>query len=94
MTLMRFWLICSLHLCLSCRSPKPAAPTIQDPTVSLIPSPTCDLPALPDAIEPKIVGFPTPDQVVVSKSDMALIINYVTGLHDWIHAAHACLETR
>ena len=41
-----------------------------------------------------MVGFPTPDTVMVSKSDMALIIVYVTGLHDWIRAAHACLESR
>ena len=31
---------------------------------------------------------------MVSKSDMQAIILYVTGLHDWIRAAHACLESR
>lgn len=83
----------SLALLLSCRHSQPVAP-IQPPTVSLIHSPTCDLPALPDPIEPQIVGFPTPDEILVSKSDMASIIIYVTALHDWIRAANACLSVQ
>jgi hypothetical protein len=58
----------------------------------LIRPPTCDLPPLPDPIEPTVVGFPTPETVMVSKSDMVSIISYVTGLHDWIRAAAGCLE--
>ena len=88
---MRHWLTCSLCLLLSCRRPGPVAPTPPEQPYS-IHSPTCDLPALPDSIEPKVVGWPTPEQVVVSKSDMIGIITYVTGLHDWIRAAAACLE--
>lgn len=91
MTSMRHWLTCSLCLFLSCRRPSPVAPT-PDPIPSLIPSPECHLPPLPDPIEPKVVGFPTPETVMVSKSDMVEIISYVTGLHDWIRAAAACIE--
>lgn len=86
-----WWLVLSLLLWLSCRKPDPVAP-IQPPTVSLIPSPTCDLPALPEPIEPQIVGLPTAETVMVSRSDMGAIVGYVTGLHDWIRAAAACLE--
>jgi len=65
---------------------------IEPPRVEIVPPPTCDLPPLPDPIEPKVVGFPTPETVMVSREDMVSIISYVTGLHDWVHAAAGCIE--
>ena len=59
---------------------------------SLTPSPECNLPPLPDPIEPKIVGFPTPETIVVTKTDMIAIVRYVSSLHDWVHAAAGCIE--
>lgn len=91
MSLMRFSAICSLALLASCQSRKPAEPTT--PTTSLIPSPKCNLPAMPDAIEPKVAEA-TEDMLLISKADVGSIITYVDALHDWVRAASACLEVR
>jgi hypothetical protein len=75
---------------LACSHPRPAP--IEPPHVVIAPRPTCNLPELPAPIEPKVVGFPTPDEVVVSKSDMVAILDYVQAMHDWIGAAAGCLQ--
>jgi hypothetical protein len=51
------------------------------------------LPELPGAIKP-VIGWPTPDTVLVSKSDMIEILAFVQGLKDWIEVANSCLENR
>ena len=79
-----------LVLLAACRKPCPVAPK-PEPIVSLIHSPTCNLPSLPDS--PTVtVGFPTPESVMVSKTDYAQMLVFVAGLRDWIAAASACLE--
>jgi hypothetical protein len=57
----------------------------------LIRAPKCDLPTLPTT-EPVAVGFPTPDRVLISKSDFGAMLAYVAGLRDWIVAANDCLQ--
>jgi hypothetical protein len=78
-----------LVLSLSCRHSQPVAP-IQPPTVSLIRSPKCNLPSLPPDVHPT-VGFPTPETVMVSKTDYAEMLAFATAAGDWIRAANACL---
>jgi hypothetical protein len=51
------------------------------------------LPELPGPIKP-VIGWPTPDTVMVSKSDMVEILEYVAAMRDWIQVASACLENR
>jgi hypothetical protein len=48
------------------------------------------LPPLPGDLAP-IVGFPTPETIFVSKTDLASMIVHVTALNDWIRAAAVCL---
>jgi hypothetical protein len=42
------------------------------------------------------IGFPTakegPDSIMVSKTDHAAMIDFVTGLKKWIVAAEGCLR--
>lgn len=79
-----------LVLLMACRQPAPVAPK-PDPMPSLIHGPRCNLPSLPGS--PTItVGFPTPESVMVSKSDYAGMLLFVEGLRDWIFAASACIE--
>lgn len=82
-------LLCSLLL--GCRAPCPVPKTVQ--THSLIPRSECSLPALPSDLSPA-VGFPTPETILVSRTDFALMIAHVNQLNRWIEAAAACLESR
>jgi hypothetical protein len=52
----------------------------------------CDLPPLPDPLS-KPVGFPSPDgqSILVSISDMALVVGYVSAMRAWIMAATGCI---
>ena len=76
-----------LALLVACHhAPKPVPP----PQVVVAPRPVCNLPALPGPIAP-VVGWPTPETVLVSKSDFVLMLQYVQGLRDWIEAAAGCL---
>lgn len=61
--------------------------------VSLIPSPTCHLRELPRGVLPN-VGFPTPDTVMVSKTDYAEMIAFVEALRDWAEDARDCLNAQ
>jgi hypothetical protein len=61
--------------------------------VTISKNPDCVLPELPGAIKP-VIGWPTPDTVLVSKSDMIEILAFVQGLKDWIEVANSCLENR
>jgi hypothetical protein len=69
-------------------APKPVEP----PHVAYVSPPSCNLPELPEPIAPTIVGWPTPDEIVVSKSDMVAVLSYVQALHDWVFAAAACIQ--
>jgi hypothetical protein len=51
------------------------------------------LPELPGPISP-VIGWPTPDTVLVSKSDLVEMLAFVQGLKDWIEVANSCLEHR
>ncbi len=92
--LARSCLALSLLLLPSCHHQKSAEPTATAPTVSYVQPPSCSLPDLPDPIQPQIVGYPTPEQILITKTDMIAIVDYVNALHDWVRAAHDCLETR
>ena len=85
----RLLLMLSLALSASCR--KCPRQTTPPPTISLTPLPECRLPDLPLPIRPAI-GFPTPEEILITKTDFALIVAYVTGLRDWIDAAAGCLQ--
>lgn len=85
-------LLLLLPLLLACRHKCPVAPT-PAPTPYLIHSPTCDLPSLPDA--PTVnVGFPTPTEILVSRTDYAQMLVFVAGLRDWIAAAEGCMKAQ
>ena len=85
-------LTCSVLFLASCghKCPPPVQPP---PTIQLSKSPDCRLPELPGPIKP-VIGWPTPDTVMVSKSDMVEILEYVAAMRDWIQVASACLENR
>jgi hypothetical protein len=89
----RFALLLPLLLLAStaCSRPCPKRP---EPVVthSLTRSPTCNLRALPSGVSLTNVGFPTPDTIVVSRTDFAEMIAFVTELRDWALDARACLE--
>jgi hypothetical protein len=53
----------------------------------------CALPDLPGPITP-VVGWATPDQIMMSKADAIEIVNYVRALRDWIEVAAVCLEAQ
>lgn len=55
------------------------------------PRPECHLPELPLGIVPN-VGYPTPESIMVSRTDFALMLEYVAALRDWIEAASECLR--
>lgn len=55
--------------------------------------PSCHLRDLPEAV-PVAVGFPTPDSVLISKTDYAAMIAFVQALRDWALDAKACMEAR
>lgn len=57
------------------------------------PSVTCDLPDLPYGVLPN-VGFPTPTDIMVSRTDYGEMINFIDALRDWVAAASACLAAR
>ena len=79
-----------LVLLMACHKPCPVAPR-PEPIVSLTLGPKCNLPSLPDG--PTItIGYPTPESVMVSKTDYAQMLVFVEGLRDWIYAASACME--
>ena len=80
-------------LCLAlaaCRKPCPA-PKTPETVYSTLSAPTCNLPSLPDTVLVN-VGFPTPDDILVSRTDYAMLLAFVDELRDWIAAASACLE--
>lgn len=52
---------------------------------------TCDLPALPDEVLVN-VGFPTPTDVMVSRTDYAQVLSFINALKHWITAAEGCLK--
>src|SRR5690606_16597809 len=87
----RFVLLLPLLLVASmaCRCPKPKT------VVSYVPvkMPSCHLRELPAAV-PVAVGFPTPDSVLISKTDYAEMIAFVSALRDWALDAKACLEVQ
>lgn len=85
-------------LATACRCPKPKT------VVSYVPvrTPTCHLRELPAGVLPN-VGFPTPadcakskmsDCIVVTKTDYAQMIAFVSALRDWALDAKACIEAR
>lgn len=79
-------LLVLLSACHKCPAPK-----TPETVYSTLSPPTCNLPSLPDA--PTVtVGFPTPDAVMVSKTDYAQMLAFVDGLADWIVAAEGCLR--
>jgi hypothetical protein len=40
------------------------------------------------------VGFPTPNDIMVSRTDYALMIEFIIGLTDWIRAAEGCFSAQ
>lgn len=81
-------LLVLLGACHKCPVPK-----TPETVYSTLSPPTCNLPSLPDA--PTVtIGFPTPDDVMVSKTDYALMLTFVAGLQDWILAAEGCLRSQ
>lgn len=53
--------------------------------------PDCNLPPLPGKIAPA-VGFPESGGIAISKTDFALMAEYIMLMRGWIDAASACLE--
>jgi len=70
--------------------PKPVPPV---PETIAAPPLECALPELPGPIAPTI-GWPTPDQVMISKTDFLLMIDFVSALRDWVFAAQACFDAQ
>jgi hypothetical protein len=91
----RPWRTCSQLLLLSCLAMacghKSAPTTTPAPTPYLIPTPECDLPAFPEPA-PVAVGFPDPENILLTRTDFSGLLQYVQGLRDWIEAAGACLR--
>jgi hypothetical protein len=67
-------------------APRPVPP----PQVVVAKRPMCNLPAIPTPVNPP-VGWPTPETILISKSDFVEMIQYVDGLRAWIEAAAVCL---
>ena len=88
----KFVLLLPLLLLGSCRHQCPVQ-TIPPPVVSLTRSPTCHLRDLPAGVLPN-VGFPTPDTILVSKTDYAAMIAFVQSLRDWAVDAKGCIEVQ
>jgi hypothetical protein len=49
------------------------------------------LPAFPDPA-PIAVGFPTPDDILITRTDFANLLAYVEGMRAWIEVAAGCLK--
>lgn len=81
-----------ISVALACMSACHHAPAPKPPPQIVVAKrPVCNLPELPGAIGP-VIGWANPDQIVVSKSDMVGILQYVQALRDWIEAARPCLD--
>lgn len=38
------------------------------------------------------MGFPTPTDILITKTDFAMLLEYVEGMRMWIEAAAACMH--
>lgn len=70
----------------------PAEGVTPAPITVVAPRTPCLLPALPAPFE--LVGMPTPQGIVITKSDMAPLAGYLVAVRGWIAAAQICIEVQ
>lgn len=93
----RLLLLLPLLVLLACRT-CPTCPTIAAepvrpmPTYVEAPRLPCSLPPRPRAFE--VVGMPSTEGILVTKTDLAGLLAWLTSTSKWMDAAAVCLAAR
>jgi hypothetical protein len=92
------WLALLLLVIASCCKPCPTCAAlppraVSPPVVAVSASPLpCNLPPLPMPIQ--LVGMPSEQGLLVTKTDMQGLVVYLVGIRSWIDAAQLCIGAR
>jgi len=68
-----------------------AEPVSPLPTFVVAPKLPCNLPPRPREFQ--VVGMPSSDSILVTKTDLADLLAWLTSVDKWMAAAALCLET-